>query len=318
MRWHILTAAASISLLQACGQLVLSAGGPSAAPPPATSTATGTSTAATPSAAAPSTVAGNATAAVPSTTAGTSSTPSGAAPAPSGPVTPVLVFLSGYTSCGTNNANELDPTLSPILTLFQTAQQELQAKGYKSVPWLLGCYGTDNVNIVYTRSTDNGKISTDTVQDMITALGQLTSGVAHPSLFVTGHSYGGWTAMDVVLQVGGTDHVAGLMTLDPISKVTCTPANFVDALLGVATDPGCTEAPTDFGASGLAQIAEQAGKWENFYQTDLAALHSGPIANASSNTQRSYPGAQGFDAHNDLLSDQGIQAALKAAVQAAF
>ena len=94
-----------------------------------------------------------------------------------------------------------------------------------------------------------------------------------------------------------------LVTLDPISKVDCTPDGFITAVLGGGgNDPGCTRAPTDFGAAGLAQIAAKVpGKWQNFYQTDLAALHPGPIAQTTSNTKRSYPGAQGFDAHNDLL-----------------
>ena len=242
---------------------------------------------------------------------------------PTGTVTPMLIFLSGYTSCGTNSSNQFDPTLSPIAPLLTSARQQLQQAGFTNVPWVLGCFGSDPSKIVYLTSAAGGAATTDTVANMIAAAGQLAGSVSNAELFVVGHSYGGWSAMDTVLQLGSTDYVAGLITLDPISTANCTPSgfvnNFISNIANGGTDPGCTQAPTDFGANGLAQIAAAShGFWQNAYETDCSVLHSGPIPNASSNTQRSYPGTQGFDAHNDVLTDPVTSTTIQQALQTLY
>lgn len=95
-------------------------------------------------------------------------------------------------------------------------------------------------------------------------------------IFVIGHSYGGWVAMkmaeDLNAQAG---QLAGLVTIDPISRKDCTYTNWTN----------CLGAPRDFGDDALRGIKEKTAHWANFYQTTTPFLHSSEIAQADVNTK---------------------------------
>ncbi len=107
-------------------------------------------------------------------------------------------------------------------------------------------------------------------------------------VYLTGHSYGGWSAMKVAPAVGAARRINVLMTLDPISAVTCTPATGVLQFFSTAGN-SCNESPRDFGASGLRSIRAATDKWINFYQTANRSLHSSAIPEVAENEKLDFP-----------------------------
>jgi len=241
----------------------------------------------------------------------TSGTPAGQQ-ADSSPATPVFAFMGGYTSCGPQG----DPAQMDMMVMFDKIKQAFAAKYHVSPVYLLSCYSVDYLSVRFTLSTVKDKIYNDTVDGMLNEWeGQLAQ-LTNPVVYIVGHSYGGWTAMDTALKLDSRFRLGGLATLDPISKVDCTPDKFLSGVFDFGGSEGCQRAPTDFGDAELATLAKRAGIWLNFYENQSDLLHSSAIAQAQ-NTQRQYAGA-GLDPHMGFLSDVTVSDAITSMIVNSF
>ena len=193
MRWPLTALPPTLALLAACGSLDRSSGGSKAAAPAPTGTATGTGTG-------PGT--GTATGRPPRRDRHDPPRPFPRPRAPPKPVTPVLPSSAASPAAG-RQRNARPDVLRDRTALPDRPPADPDQRRHPG-PLVLACYGTDPTNVVYTRSTDGGVAKTDTVDQHDPGAGQLTARVRSPALFVVGHSYGGWTAMDVVLKTQTT------------------------------------------------------------------------------------------------------------------
>jgi pimeloyl-ACP methyl ester carboxylesterase len=90
------------------------------------------------------------------------------------------------------------------------------------------------------------------------------------SVYLIGHSYGGWSVMKLALMMLGHYNVEGLVTIDPISPLSCTPSR----ILSLFSDPGCQRAPADISAADRDRLRTETGSWAHFYETQFERLHS--------------------------------------------
>lgn len=99
---------------------------------------------------------------------------------------------------------------------------------------------------------------------------------ANQRVFVIGHSYGGWIAMKIAERfTSQSGQLAGLITIDAISRKGCTYSNWSN----------CLAAPQDFSKESLDEVKTNTRHWANFYQTTTPYLHSGSIAQADVNLE---------------------------------
>ena len=142
----------------------------------------------------------------------------------------------------------------------------------RPVEVLTSCF-TDPDRVLVSRNLS----STSEDLDFETLVEQsVSSSDENHSLFIIGHSYGGWIAMRTAERIAAqSGKIAGLVTIDPISRRECTYTNW----------DNCLSAPRDLSQKSLETIAANSGNWTNFYQTRTSYLHSSTIAQAHTNTQ---------------------------------
>ena len=219
----------------------------------------------------------------------------------------VYALLGGYLSCKNDKNNA--PTLegSRMALILSDLMAELKSAGKEDPVSLVSCYSWDATNITYSLSSDPTKTVTSTVDEMIANFNSVLAGTKRPKLYMVGHSYGGWTSMKIASTLTAINKMASLITVDPISKVNCTP----NTIINYATskpDDRCKEAPTDFAAQQIEDIASRTNLWLNVYQNDFEALHSGPIA-AAQNLLKTYP-TSNFS-HSAVIDDPDVRENIK-------
>ncbi len=98
-------------------------------------------------------------------------------------------------------------------------------------------------------------------------------------IYLTGHSYGGWTALQLgVRLIADGRALAGTMLIDPISPFQCSANVLTFSVLSFAKAPeGCLKAPRDMLHRDMEDLARNSGWQLNIYQTQLSFLHSGPM-----------------------------------------
>ena len=95
--------------------------------------------------------------------------------------------------------------------------------------------------------------------------------IAHTkSVYLIGHSYGGWSVMKLAMMLLDKYSVEGLVTIDPISPLSCTPAD----VLSFFSSKGCQQAPSDISATDRDRLKSEISSWAHFYQTQFERLHS--------------------------------------------
>lgn len=219
--------------------------------------------------------------------------------------TPVLAFFGGYTSCGLGDTG--DPLQQPLSDFFERALAAVKEKTGQQPKYLIACYTLAYESVIYRFSGDSqsrNKLIAGMENDFEDFLGELD----HPEILMVGHSYGGWTAMDIVQKLPPGTKIKGLVTLDPISHADCNLSTFGGA--------ECKRAPQDFGEEGLKEIKDKTAQWLNYWEDGSTTLHSGEIAGAQ-NVKRTYPGS-GFGPHNAFLSDDAIGDEITALAEHAF
>jgi pimeloyl-ACP methyl ester carboxylesterase len=184
---------------------------------------------------------------------------------------PTVVVMGGNESCRVNQQqNEYEPrhiAMYPSLTQIIT-----KLKDELNVPSrvIATCY--DSSATIYYAVDDEPEVR---VGDRASLLQDLLEAVHDNSLLaLIGHSYGGWLSMKLSDDLAKDERqIAGLYTVDPISRVDCSFSNPF----------GCQSAPRDVKKSEREAIKEQSEVWANFYQTETFYLHSSEIDEADSN-----------------------------------
>ena len=225
--------------------------------------------------------------------------------------TPVFAFLGGYASCKDPLQGFKSIDKSRAALLLKEAKAAAIGGGRPEPKTLLACYSAEPTTLVYKLSANPGVVRQSALPEMVAALTKLVNSVTAPEVYIVGHSYGAWAGMKLALALPKTAKVRALIAVDPISSKNCLPRQFLGSLLARPT-PGCIEAPKDFTAAELANVAQRVSTWLNLYETDSPFLHSGPIAVAQ-NSRRKYPG-RGILAHGDIFDDKTLSAVILGAI----
>lgn len=210
----------------------------------------------------------------------------------------LFVLLGGYTSCGSAG-----PSGIGMYAPFMELRKNLQAtRPGMRVHYLVGCLGDDAPPAgegQYILSDDPSRELYGNTATIMNEVEKLATQKAVGSLYIAGHSYGGFMAMYMVGKLKLASKLSGLFTIDPIST-QCGP---MQVAFGAKV---CHQAPDDF---NNAAIRAGTQTWVNFYQNQDSWLTSSAIREAD-NLQVQYRGP-----HNQIDSDprtwQRIRAALK-------
>lgn len=194
------------------------------------------------------------------------------------------------------------PCYNNVNWLRESLREQLDPQG--AINWFVSCQTTDLNSVIWVDSRNPTQSNTGSRDQMWASAVKLAND-SGPAV-VTGHSYGGWTAMQTALKLGRK--LKHLSTLDPISPVKCTPA-------GVAFgSKECKRFPSDLNASIQAQIRLATDAWSHYWQTVddggflQLGLHSGPTS------------IEGVDeeqlnlSHTQLDVDEGIWITVRDAV----
>ena len=197
----------------------------------------------------------------------------------------VLGLFGGYLSCN-NDANAPFKN-SNMQRYLETIQAKLAASGAPKAKYIMSCFGLDVSRVKYSSSDKPDEVQEALLSDFFNAMDGLITASPDAAVHVVGHSYGGWLGMDFVKRPKVNLALASLTTIDPISKVQCTPALVINSVLGSPVNQGCISAPADFSTTDLDTINQRTQSWINYYQTDATILHSGELVGAE-NIKRKY------------------------------
>jgi pimeloyl-ACP methyl ester carboxylesterase len=212
-----------------------------------------------------------------------------------------LGFFSGFRSCGSSADGSANPMTDSFKDIYKKVENTV---GENEVSLAIrGCYDTDASKVRFTLSNLRQTISS-TVPEMIKIVGEELKKIAPVKLHLVGHSYGGWTIMQLAKNIPPEIKIEGITTIDPISVKECNTAVYASLILGGGNINGCQRAPADFAESDIKAIRSRTNRWTNYYQNNFPLLHSGPIA-AATNNEKSYY-SLGFEPHNDFLRDESV------------
>lgn len=185
----------------------------------------------------------------------------------------LFVILGGWNSCSMGG-------------FFDSGAEFLKAELKRGVSYrfIASCYAKLDDAVYYISSENVTDLIATTPQKFSATVNYKAEFTATKNIYALGHSYGGWLAMNLARYLPHSAMLKGLVTLDPISKINCTPTQLFGSYMRSQLEPwphaGCVEAPSDFTASERASISSRAGFWQNFYQNASVYLHSSNIVGA--------------------------------------
>lgn len=179
--------------------------------------------------------------------------------------TPILVMSGGFNSCSDGN-----PLRQGMATQLFTVIQKFQKTCQCQIQWVLACQDLDSDPYVLTSISPKSQPQHMRESDLIAVIRKMSDpDPSQKSLYIVGHSHGGWRAMGIARSLQNLKNIRLLLTLDPISKRDCGIAEGAGSFLGFG-GAACRRAPTEF------QDMDKSVRWTNIYQT-AGFLHSGPV-----------------------------------------
>lgn len=188
---------------------------------------------------------------------------------------PVIITMGGYNSCGEDIRGNSTPIGNERWTKGATLSEKFA--GVTSL-WIRSCF--DKWGYVrYIWSGEPNIIRATQISDLtgfVSRIAVLSAQGRNP-VFMIGHSYGGWMALEIARQLPEHVNVAGISTNDPISPRHCTPLNYVAALGDpIGALAGCRRAPSDITNEMRTQVLARipTGAWRHYYQRNFIPLAS--------------------------------------------
>ena len=179
------------------------------------------------------------------------------------------------------------------------------------------------------RALTSANFLTDMKRELQTYINNKKAAGIDIALYLIGHSYGGFTAIQLADYFSG--NFAGLITIDPISMLKCQAHDMATKIYSTVTaqHPGCRTAPDDeFSLASIhniqSEITKSNGKkwWYHTFQNAFPWLHSSRIPNGSgSNPENQVFTIDSFNsavADGDYHSQMGRNEALWQSIVARF
>lgn len=186
------------------------------------------------------------------------------------PTETLFVVMGGYTSCGKGNPEPAGIGMyQPFMKMLESARKTDPNMKFH---YLISCFNSDappTGPTKYIISTEPGRVLKGNATVLMNEIERIADG-KEISVFIAGHSYGGYQAMYLAQKLKLSSKIQGLYTVDPIGP-SC---NAFQVIMG---GKACKSAPTDLNNK---LIQENVVAWQNFYQNQDTWLHSGPIAEA--------------------------------------
>lgn len=185
-----------------------------------------------------------------------------------------FVIMGGNSTCQPDDfGNTRSPIGTEIYNAFKEMLGQVNPDNQFATNWIVSCHRNNNAAVFYTSSDSMNQVFETTPEEYVKLITGDYFASAPRSIFMAGHSYGGWLAMKTVLAARPDQKFDGVFTIDPISRKHCT---FV-------TPAGCMSAPQDVSNAERAEINTRSTLWSNFYQTQTFYLHSAPMEEANEN-----------------------------------
>lgn len=230
-------------------------------------------------------------------------------------VLPVLFFMGGFNSCEAAesvDAFSLGQGLATTKAIYQASKfQEKIVEGFfektgvQPVTFfscysnLLKNYRFDTFHLRHTFGDvgfsefdfhaiqKNDLQSTEFLEPMFKAIQDELAELKKTydlKVYVFGHSFGGFSAIHLTNYLQDSVDISGLVTIDPISPLSCSPRLIMFDLLrtAIGAHEGCSEYPSDdFSLAAISKIIKKnkIGWWVNVYQQQFRQLHSSSIPN---------------------------------------
>ena len=218
------------------------------------------------------------------------------------PGDPIFWMVGGWNSC-----KEKAPDMRPspwgmnAYQNFLPMFERLKATRFPKSEYFASCLTPDIRDVKLVSSSTGGEILDIPRESAISLVAKRASELNAP-IIIIGHSYGGWISMKAA-QTKTETPVKLLLTMDPISAVTCTQdvmaqileMKILDDLF--AAPPGCTSSPQDITEVERNLIRSNIGRWVNIWQIDtFNLLHGSPISQAE-NEQITQDGLAAVNGH---------------------
>lgn len=185
-----------------------------------------------------------------------------------------FVIMGGNASCQNDDfGNTRSPIGTDIYNAFKNMLGTVTSGGEYQTKWIVSCHRNNNAAVHYTTSESMNQVFETTPEEYIKMITGDYFSTSPKSVFMAGHSYGGWLAMKTAIAARPDQTFDGVFTIDPISRVHCTFSN----------PGGCTSAPRDITNAQRSEIKSKSALWSNFYQTKTFYLHSAPMEEADEN-----------------------------------
>jgi pimeloyl-ACP methyl ester carboxylesterase len=210
--------------------------------------------------------------------------------------TPIILVLGGYQSCPLSRELVVMPTAGTIAKMepgITALKSDFERAHGQTPKFLFACYTgilrdmtLDRLELWISYQSNFGskqvhKLRSSGIRDrsaispLYRTVSDFVDPLSNPKIYIVGHSYGGWSAIQVAQELGDRGfHVSGLTTIDPINPVLCKPRALAGNILSSGSAPlGCLTAPSDFDS----RIFQHVSWWRNFYQKQTTILHSDAI-----------------------------------------
>lgn len=185
----------------------------------------------------------------------------------------------------TESRNILSVCFTGFNNLLSRYFQSLEGRyAWGTDPLEKGAEGTQSFEISQGEMLISSNFLAHVKSELANYIRTRTSQGVKVKLFLIGHSYGGYAAIHLAQYF--TDNLVQLVTLDPISPISCQAKYLAGRIYRTLRlrHKGCREAPSDSYSLEITQnliqsVRDSAGQktWHNIYQRSLPWLHSGPI-----------------------------------------
>ena len=187
----------------------------------------------------------------------------------------LLVVDGGFTSCISGSYNGISVvtnTMTKHVLALREKLRPLLAQHGAQLSIFMTCYRQDAA-IHYWSSDKIQSQTTNSVDDLVNEVDREAGRHGNPRIVVIGYSYGGWLSLKMVEGLSGKRFVDDYVSIDPISRATCT----------FQSPYGCRTAPADITPQERQRIKDNSGYWTNYYQNENPILHSSSIQEADHN-----------------------------------